>query len=48
MSGNVVYDASILLSQSLQVDIGVLTRSTYIVEVEYNNKKTARSVFVKM
>ncbi len=48
MSGNIVYDATILSSQNLQVDIAVLTRDTYIVEVEYGNKKTARSVFVKM
>ncbi len=48
MAGNTVYNATILLSHNLQVDISVLARATYIVEVEYANKKTSRSVFVKM
>lgn len=48
MAGNVVYDAAMLLAHKLQVDISALVRGTYIVEVEYSNRKAARSVFVKM
>lgn len=48
MAGNEVYTVSMQSGQKLQVDISSLNRSTYIVEVEYSNKKTARSVFVKM
>lgn len=47
MAGNVVYDATIILTHNLQVDISALSRDTYIVEVGYANNKTARSVFVK-
>lgn len=48
MAGNVAYDAAMFSAHKLQVDIGFLGRGTYIVEVEYTNKKAARSVFVKM
>lgn len=47
MAGNIVQDIS-KTGTKIQVDISSLSRNTYIVEVEYANKKTARSVFVKM
>lgn len=47
MAGNIVQDIS-KTGTKIQVDISSLSRNTYIVEVEYVNRKTARSVFVKM
>lgn len=47
MAGNIVQDIA-KTGTKIQVDISSLSRNTYIVEVEYANRKTARSVFVKM
>lgn len=48
MSGNVVYNSINESGTSGQVSIKELDNATYIIEVVYANKKTARSVFVKM
>ncbi len=48
MAGNVVCTNKNSTGASCQVDIKELANATYIVEVVYADKKTARSVFVKM
>ena len=48
MNGNVVHAATNTGGVHSQVNIQGLENATYIIEIVYANKKTARSVFVKM
>lgn len=48
MHGNEAMVSGSIHSADIQVDISTLDNATYIVEVVYEDKKTARSVFVKL
>jgi hypothetical protein len=48
MQGAVVYECTNTASKKNTVDIKHLPEATYIVEVAFENKKTGRSVFVKL
>lgn len=47
MSGNVVHTELNISHEEIQLDIRDLTEATYIIEIAYDDEKTARSVFVK-
>lgn len=48
MAGNVVFAEHHLYGSEGHVNISQLSNATYIIEVGYANRQTARSVFVKM